>query len=976
MTVLIDLYPLQSASSASAFNEGANKINRLFADALAAGITPQFLLTINSKYQTICAWQWAKTQYPQSQFYYVDLGNSPPEIQARLLALFLDTHAISALFVHTGLDTQRQMLFSLVAKSTQTHIISSDKVALAIQALANNALASCAQKATPSADQKPILSLVSPYPPQKTGVADYVAQLLSYLAAYYQVILVASDQDKELVQTQFSGEVLSASQFTLRKDLHERVLYQLGNSAQHQYAFDLLGTIPGVAILHDFFLGHSLLHAQEEQKIDNAFLLPLLRSHGLEVLPDLQNQGAAFCASKYPTSLALFSKVLGIGFHTAHATQLAYDWYGVIPNDLLFPVPFPKPSKPVLSTEQSIHLHHELGFLPEDFLVASFGFGNAFKEHELIIQAWLASDLAANPRAHLLFIGQYLNPGYLEELKQLLPTDSAHQIHFVGFTSSQDYEKYLAICDVAIQLRKKSHGETSAAIMDCLASGVMVIANNDGSTKEIPDDVVWKISHPTLLSELITALEHVSHHPGVRDRFVQAAYRFVEQAHHPELTAKAYKQLIELGISNSPLARENRLLSEAYLENLTTKQLVDLTKAIIFNRPTLGKKQILFDISDTANFDRRTGIQRVVRSFLAQCLAHPPAQARIEAIYLDKDGTYRYARRYALSQFGQTASEEIDEPVAVKSGDIYFGLDSNLITVVESAPELEDWRNRGVKIVHLIHDLLPVDHPQWFPDFVPFLFHKWLDVVIYHGDELIATSRTGAQHMQAYLSTLANARSTATPALPKVSWAHLGADIVSSLPSNGLPLEAQSLLSQLQKSPTFLMVGTIEPRKGHEQIVNAFEILWAQGLLINLVIVGKPGWGDLQLLEKLATHPLKNERLFCLEQISDQFLELLYANATALIFASLGEGFGLPIIEAAQHQLSVIARDLPIFREIGGSGISYFKTEDAQEFALYLKNWLACEKNTRPDIAQVQFSTWSQSAQQILALLLDETPTH
>ena len=137
------------------------------------------------------------------------------------------------------------------------------------------------------------------------------------------------------------------------------------------------------------------------------------------------------------------------------------------------------------------------------------------------------------------------------------------------------------------------------------------------------------------------------------------------------------------------------------------------------------------------------------------------------------------------------------------------------------------------------------------------------------------------------------------------------------------------------------MVGTVEPRKGHAQALAAFEKLWGQGLEANLVIVGKQGW-KMEVIGRSPASSLRNvgKRLFWLEGISDEYLEKIYDACTCLIAASEGEGFGLPLIEAAQHKLPIIARDIPVFREVAGEHAYYFSGLDPQSLAESVKNWL------------------------------------
>src|SRR5690606_36838235 len=83
----------------------------------------------------------------------------------------------------------------------------------------------------------------------------------------------------------------------------------------------------------------------------------------------------------------------------------------------------------------------------------------------------------------------------------------------------------------------------------------------------------------------------------------------------------------------------------------------------------------------------------------------------------------------------------------------------------------------------------------------------------------------------------------------------LGADIEQSAPSRGLPGNAQEILEILASRPTLLAVGTIEPRKRYDQVLRAFQRLWAGNIVMDLVIVGKQGWHVEALLRVLSADP-------------------------------------------------------------------------------------------------------------------------
>jgi hypothetical protein len=169
------------------------------------------------------------------------------------------------------------------------------------------------------------------------------------------------------------------------------------------------------------------------------------------------------------------------------------------------------------------------------------------------------------------------------------------------------------------------------------------------------------------------------------------------------------------------------------------------------------------------------------------------------------------------------------------------------------------------------------------------------------------------------------------------------------------------------------MVGTIEPRKGHAQTLSAFERLWENGYDINLVIVGKKGWLVDELIDRLCYHPELEEHLFWLEGISDEYLEKVYAASVCLIAASEGEGFGLPLIEAARHKLPIIARDIPAFREVAGEYAFYFKGKESTDLVEVIKGWLVLySKKQHPYSDNMPWLTWKESAKNLVDKLCTE----
>lgn len=370
-------------------------------------------------------------------------------------------------------------------------------------------------------------------------------------------------------------------------------------------------------------------------------------------------------------------------------------------------------------------------------------------------------------------------------------------------------------------------------------------------------------------------------------------------------------------------------------------------------------RELLVDITHVYTHDLKTGIQRVVRSILNELENNDAIKdIDVQPIFLtDQDGFWHY--KYV---------KDTDIIVIPKVKDIFLGLDLNAaVTEAGFAGLFDDWKLRGVQIDFVVYDILPILHPYWWQQGVGLAHEAWLKTLLHYSDNIICISKSVSDDVSEYLNKhISEIHNQST-----INWFHLGANIDNSTPSKGMPDDAESVLNQLTSKPSFLMVGTIEPRKGQNQTLLAFEKLWEDSIDINLVIVGKQGWMVDELATKMRRHPEYNRRLFWLEGVSDEYLEKVYTAATCLIAASEGEGFGLPLIEAAQYKLPIIARDIPVFREVAGEFAYYFKNEnDPSVLAVTIREWLKLYKaNNHPESDKMRWLTWQESTKKIVNLL-------
>ena len=838
--------------------------------------------------------------------------------------------------------------------------------------------------------RRPRLACVSPLPPERTGIAAYSAELLPELARYYDIEVITPQTEVTDPWVRANCPVHSVDWFRANARRYDRVMYHFGNSPFHSHMFDLLPEVPGVVVLHDFFLGDVQWHDEAHGVRPNAWVRELQHAHGyITVQERFHAADMTDVVRKYPCNLSVLQHAQGIIVHSQVSRELAKQWYGS--NGARDWQIIPHLRTPVRLTDASAAKHttrRELGVPDDAFLVCSFGMLGPSKANHRLLNAWMASPLAQNPRCYLVFVGENHGGHYgAELLAAIRKSGLSSRISITGWASEAVFRQYLFAADMAVQLRAQSRGETSGTVLDCMNHALPTIVNAHGSMAELLPDAVWMLPDVFTDEQLVEALSTLYADAERRHAISSQAHQTVRQHHAPSICAARYGEAIERFHAQAQTGLQALIRTVARLDNVSQDEAswANLAHCLAQNHPLPNqRRQLLVDVSAIACHDLKTGIQRVARSILLEFINNPPSGCRVEPVYVsDASGSwqYRYARKYAARLLNCPDQALEDSVVEFQSTDILFCLDltGSLLVETERSGLFQQIKNTGTKRYFTVFDLLPVLRPEFFPPGTDREFGRWLSAVGRVADGVVAISQSVAEQFFAWSKTAGPAR----PRPIDITWFHLGADLAASAPTRGLDAYAEQTLTCLRRKPSFLMVGTIEPRKGHLQTLAAFEDLWAGGIDANLVIVGKEGWKGLpessrrtipEIVSKLRHHPELGRRLFWLEGISDEYLEQAYAASTCLIAASEDEGFGLPLVEAAQHKLPIIARDIPVFREVAGEYAFYFSGQAPDDLAMAVRNWLGLHAQGKaPSSENMPWLTWRQSAQQLLAAILPAT---
>lgn len=373
-------------------------------------------------------------------------------------------------------------------------------------------------------------------------------------------------------------------------------------------------------------------------------------------------------------------------------------------------------------------------------------------------------------------------------------------------------------------------------------------------------------------------------------------------------------------------------------------------------RVSSGAARILFDVSATREYDNRTGIQRVVKSITEAMRRVAPTAS--QPVYLSIN-TLRSADDFLMD--GRAWR---NPAVVLHPGDCFLMLDSCWSEFNRFETYFDQIRAGGGSVCAVVYDVIPILHPELVSGFLAESFAAWFKSAIVKSDALICISRSAADEVIGAIKDLD------LPHRPnlRVGYFHLGADI----PHRGEEATVRTQFKTIFDGarPHLLMVGTVEPRKRHADALAAVEELWRAGSDLSLTIIGRYGWKTAQLADRLRTHPEKGKRLFWVEDASDAEVQFAYRSATALLFPTIAEGYGLPLIEAAYFDLPVICSDLPVLRELAGENAVYFRKGDPASAAKAIRMFL--DGQVQADPTKIERLTWDESAEQLIRVIRDQ----
>ncbi|MBB3234977.1 glycosyltransferase family 4 protein [Phyllobacterium endophyticum] len=494
--------------------------------------------------------------------------------------------------------------------------------------------------------------------------------------------------------------------------------------------------------------------------------------------------------------------------------------------------------------------------------------------------------------------------------------------------------------------------------LEAIHCGTPVVAARAGALPEVVgiDDLLFDPSSP---KELASVIARLLDNPGWSRDLQKQMRMHAEQFTWKRSAKTAIERLSKLDrrdTGRDVLSSRSQIAPLIDLHGLDTAV---AARTLALAEPLSSQRRLLIDATFTGLVTHKTGIQRVVKK-ICESIANDQVRSveQIQFVLCDDPSGW-----FAMD--GRTLERPEKEPAnkVVIGSDTLLMLDSSWHLFELHQPHLRACRLRGGEVITCLYDTVPIRSAAFCDPNMPVMFSKWLRSALMYSTGFVCISRAVADELLALLEAIE------FPRRMNVGYWQLGADFSGASAAG----ETVGTLATSPR-PRFLMVGTLEPRKGHRVALDAFETLWSDGVDAELVLVGKTGWEVTHLVERIRNHPEYGKRLQWHETVNDDELGRLYAQCDALIAASFAEGFGLPIVEAGHFGKPVLASDIPVFREVakGTSVAHFFTVGDPAALADAVNQFIRSNDKADPSMSGGHWPSWAESAAQLKEVVLGQ----
>lgn len=424
------------------------------------------------------------------------------------------------------------------------------------------------------------IAYCSPFSPTKSGISDFSEELVPELAELVEIDLFSevSIQNKEL-GSHFSCYDIKRLEDDAFAAGYDIIVYQMGNSLEcHRGIAEMMLKRPGILELHDISLHHFLAADKfVSNKIDE--YKDIVRychgEKGVRMVEEFLNGKAGAPWENHPLELTVnkhyVDSSLGVIVHSDMAKQMVKAERPDVP---IVNIPLHVPDLIPNTPEVKAEAKKALGIPEKCVVFGAFGFATKTKR---IVETLEALAQYKKRDFRYVVVGRQVDMDIEKEAQRLGIQD---KVIVTGYISLDEYKQYMRACDICINLRYPTNGESSANLQRILGMGIPAIVTDIGTFSEYPDDCTLKVSYgANEVSDILSAVDKLASDPKLYSSYSRSAVSFIKETADIKMNCRRYARFFE-DVKNGTFSEPDmadRLLDQALKNGLYDEQyLVEL----------------------------------------------------------------------------------------------------------------------------------------------------------------------------------------------------------------------------------------------------------------------------------------------------------------------------------------------------------------------------------------------------------------
>lgn len=390
------------------------------------------------------------------------------------------------------------------------------------------------------------IALVTPWPKQQTGIANYVYRLVPALYKYFDIDIFVDnvlDMESELLPNNYGNRYL-INELEAKHADYDKIIYQIGNSKEyHSAIYRMFKKYNGIAEIHDFIIEPFFYHTYYLEGEQEVYGQALQDGYGEEGRRQFE---AVKCGEAYTDSerFPMCHSVSNIAEATIVHNEWSYHRLKSENRNYFIPLACIE-NEPVAQSEQHkayCKICRKIDYQDGEIIIGCFGWINMNKRPQVVIESIKLLHDLFQYKVKLVFWGK----NNTEEIRIMIEEQGLQNyIKISGYLDRAEYEEALKLTDIIVNLRYPSMGESSATLCEAFKAQKAVIVSAVNQYKEFSDDVCWKVpvggSEQTMLVSMIKTLIDC---PEIKESLAKNAKKYADEKLNVENIAKLYWKIL------------------------------------------------------------------------------------------------------------------------------------------------------------------------------------------------------------------------------------------------------------------------------------------------------------------------------------------------------------------------------------------------------------------------------------------------